>query len=350
MTTATSPTTATPPTRGKGVPWNRQLVPFMAALVGFVFMSFVVIGLYAWSYAEAAMQVARLHTLQDMLGSAAPAAAPSPALAGRVVHVQGTAKVDQAARDDGVGAVFDGALAVRRDMERYRSGRSAGWQMIDVRVLTAPGARVDGWPLSDRLLSRATAPFEPLEAGKDYRLPMGWLASPSEPYGLYQPAKEPAAGADPAERLHDGDKRVGYQAVPLGATSVVARVDAAGRELVPVRINGDDVALIAGGTVDSQTMFAAALSSLNAVRLQATVSAFGFGWAIYIIPALWMPAARRWMLFTLVPMAGIAATLGVSMMAAATAGIAGAFVAGQFAATAYVALIAVLARRANARA
>lgn len=345
MTMKSESTTATgaPP---QGLSWNQRIVPFMAASVGFLFLSFVLVSLYAWFYTDAAVQAARVGALRSLLVSSEPAS-PSPDLAGRVVHVRGTATVGQPVADTSIGVTFERALTVQRIVERFRSGRNAGWNPDEMRHLPSPGVRLGGWSLTEPLLAAAPSALEPMRPGADYRLPAGMMLSESDPWAAYHVNSAKARTSDPAKHLADGDRRLMYRALRDGPLSVIAAVDKTGQELVPVRIDGDNVALLANGAVDAAVMIDDALKDANATRVETTLWAFAVGWAAFLIPALWAPM-RRWAALTLVPLAGVVATLGAAMAAAVPGGIAGSFLAGQAVATAYVLVIVLLARRRGA--
>ncbi len=338
--------TATAASPKQSVPWNQRMVPFMGASVGFFFLSFLLVSFYAWFYTDAAVQAARVSELRSLLVGTEPAA-PAPALAGRVVHVRGTATAGAPVADTALGVTFEKTLTAQRVVERFRSGRNAGWNPDEMRHLPSSGARLGGWALTEPLLTAAPSALEVLRPGLDYRLPAGMLASESDPYGAYQMSSEKAQASDPTKHLASGDRRLMYRVLRDGPLSVIAAVDSTGRGLVPARIEGDNVALMASGNVDAEVMIDEALQEANATRIETTLWALAVGWVAFMIPALWAPM-RRWIALTLVPLAGTAATLGASMAAAVPGGIGGSFLAGQVAAAGYVLLIVLLARRRGA--
>lgn len=323
--------------------WNQKVVPFMAALIGFFFLNFVLVSLYAWFYTDAAVQAAQVGALRSRLADSRPAS-PSPDLAGRVVHVRGVAAAGRPIEDSTTGVVFERTLTVKRVVERFRAGRNGGWSPDEMRQISSPGAQLDGWLLTEAVLAADPTPLKPLRPGADYRLPPGMLLSASDPFSAYQVSDNKAPEADPATRLAGGDRRLMYRALPAGPLSVIAAVDSTGKSLVPVRIGGDDAALLASGSVDAEAMIDDALKDANAARLETTLWALAAGWAVFVIPAFWAPLRRR-IALTLVPLAGIVATVGAAMLAAVPGGIGGGFIAGQAVAAGYVLLIVLRARR-----
>ncbi|SMH33129.1 TMEM43 family protein [Azospirillum agricola] len=345
MMTKADPMTAMTARPQQGPSWNRRMVPFMAASMGFLFLSFLLVSFHAWFYTDAAVQAARIGALRSLLVADEPAT-PSPDLAGRVVHARGVAVAGQPVSDTGMGIAFEGTLAVQRVVERFRGGRKGSLTPDEMHHLASPGAHLGGWSLTEPLLAADPSALEPLRPGTDFRPPPGMRISESDPFGAYQTGRPETPASDPAASLTDGDRRLTYRALRAGPLSVIAAVDGTGRKLVPVRIDGNKVALLAGGTVDAATMIADSLKEANTTRLTVTLWAFAAGWVLFMIPALWTPIPRR-IALTIVPLAGIAATLGAAMAAAVPGGIGGSFVAGQTGVILYVLALALLARRRN---
>lgn len=316
------------------------MVLFMAASVAFLFLSFVLVSIHAWFYTDAAVRAAHVDTLRSLLASDEPAT-PNSDLAGRVVYVRGTAAASQPITDTSLGVTFERTLAVQRVVERYRSGRKTGWIPEETQYIPSPGARLDGWALTETLLAAAPSALETLRPGEDYQPPAGMVLSDSDPYGVFQ-ASGKAQSPDPMYLPAAGDRRVVYRVLRDGPLSVIAAVDESGQGLVPLRMDRDDLALVAKGSVDAAVMIDDALEDASAARVEATLWALAVGWAVFMIPALWAPM-RRWIALTLVPLAGVLATLGAAMAAAVPGGLAGSFFAGQAVATGYVLLVGLLA-------
>ena len=318
------------------------MVLFMAASVAFLFLSFVLVSIHAWFYTDAAVRAAHVGTLQSLLASDEPATTKSD-LAGRVIYVRGTAAASQPITDTSLGVTFERALAVQRVVERYRSGRKTGWIPEETQYIQSPGARLDGWALTETLLAAAPSALETLRPGEDYQPPAGMVLSDSDPYGVFRPSGK-AQPSDSVYRPAADDRRIVYRVLRDGPLSVIAAVDKSDRGLVPLRIDREDLALVAKGSVDAAAMIEDALEDTNAARVEATLWALAAGWAVFMIPAFWAPM-RRWIGLTLVPLAGVMATLGAAMAAAVPGGLGGSFFAGQAVATGYVLLVGLLAWR-----
>lgn len=324
--------------------WNRRMVPFMAASVGFLFLSFILVSIFAWLYTDATAQAGRVRDLGARLASQDPGqepAAPSPALAGRVVYVRGAA-TGPTVVDPDTKISFHGVVAVERTVEKYRGGRAAGWRLEDISILPAPDARVGAWTLTGPLLAAAPETLRTLRPKADFQPPAGLSLSETEPLGVYVANGKPALTDDPAHRRSDGDRRMTYRALPAGLISVIAVADPTGQALGPLKIDGVNVALLASGALDPAALADAAAKHADATVVKTMLTALAVAWALFIIPAVWTPLSRR-AAFTAAPLAGAAATLAAAM-AAAPAGIAAAYLAGQTAAALYLAAMAYFAR------
>lgn len=325
--------------------WNRRMVPFMAAAVGFLFLSFILVAVFAWFYTDAAAQAARIRELGARLVAQEPAQ-PSAALAGRVVYVRGAA-VGPAAQDADTQISFPGAVAVERTKEIYRGGRTEGWRLDDISVLPAPALRIGGWALNEAALAAAPEALTPLRPGADFRPPAGLLLSPTESMGVYADNGKRALTDDPAHRRSAGDRRMTYRGLAPGAVSLIALADRTGEKLEPLNLDGVKVALLATGDVAAADLIGAATSQAYAVKLKTVLATLAVAWGLFVIPAAWTTLGR-WSKFAAAPLAGAAATLAAGM-AAAPFGVAAAYLAGQIAAAAYLAAMAFYARRRPAQ-
>ncbi|WP_170295878.1 TMEM43 family protein [Azospirillum brasilense] len=323
------------------VPWRQRTVLFMMASVTFLFLSFLLVSAYAWFHTDAAVRVAHVGELRSLLASPEPAK-PGPDLAGRVVYVRGTATAGKPITDSSTGVTFENSLIIQRIVERYRGGRKAGWSPEETQFMPSSGARLDGWALTDPLLAATPSALEPLRPSEDYRLPAGMVLSVSDPHGAYQPSGS-ARDFDPVSHPTANDRRLMYRTLREGALSVIAVADRSGRGLVPLRIDGDDVALVANGSVDAATMVEDVLKNANAARAETMLLALAAGWVLFLIPAFWAPV-RRWTALIIVPLGGILVTLAAASVAAVPGGVAGSFLAGQAVALGYVLLIGLAAR------
>lgn len=342
MTMQTDPATATAVSPQPRMPWHRRTVLFMAVSVVFFFLSFMLVSVYAWFHTDAALQAARVDSLRLLLASDEPAS-PGSDLAGRVVHVQGIAAAGQPITDSTLGVTVEKALTVQRVVEQYRKGRNAGWSPEETQHMASPGARLGKWALADTLLAAAPSALGTLRPGGDYQPPAGMVLSKRDPDRVYQ-ASGTMQTPDPAERPAAGDRRVLYRALRDGPLSVIAAVGQTGRDLVPLRIDGVNMALVAQGSVDASTMIDDALKDANAARAQTMLWALAVGWVLFLVPAFWAPM-RRWIALTIVPLGGILATLAAATAAAVPGGLAGSFLAGQAVALGYVLLIGLFAQR-----
>ncbi|WP_188092412.1 TMEM43 family protein [Azospirillum sp. B21] len=324
------------------VPWRQRTVLFMMASVTFLFLSFLLVSAYAWFHTDAAVRVARVGELRSLLVSLDPAK-PGPDLAGRVVYVQGTAAAGQPITDSSTGVIFENTLITQRIVERYRGGRKAGWTPEETQFMPSSGARLDGWALTDPLLAATPSALGPLRPGEDYRLPAGMVLADSDPHAAYQPSGN-ARDSDPVSHPAANDRRLLYRTLRDGPLSVIAAVDRSGHGLVPLRIDGDDVALLANGSVDAATMVESVLKNANTARAETMLWALAAGWVLFLIPAIWAPV-QRWIALTIVPLGGILATLTAASVAAVPGGVAGSFLTGQTVALGYVLLIGLAARR-----
>lgn len=342
MITRTDAMTDTLASTKPSVPWRQRTVLFMMASVTFLFLSFLLVSAYAWFHTDAAVRVARVDELRSRLASLEPAK-PGPDLAGRVVYVRGKAAAGQPITDASTGVTFENTLITQRVVERYRGGRKAGWSPEETQFMPSSGARLDGWALTDPLLAAMPSALETMRPGEDYRLPAGMVRSVSDPHAAYQPSGS-AQDHDPVSRPAANDRRLIYRTLRDGSLSVIAAVDRSGHGLVPLRIDGDDVALLANGSVDAATMVDDVLKKANAARAETMLWTLAAGWVLFLVPAFWAPV-RRWIALTIVPLGGILATLTAATVAAVPGGVAGSFLTGQAVALGYVLLIGLAARR-----
>ena len=103
------------------------------------------------------------------------------------------------------------------------------------------------------------------------------------------------------------------------------------------------MALAASGEADAASLIDRAVERAGAVKLKTVLTALAVAWGLYVIPALWLGGAGL-VKFAAVPLAGAVATLAV-VMAAAPAGVAAAYLAGQIAAAGYLAVTAFYAQK-----
>lgn len=326
-----------------GASLNRKMVSFIATSVMFFFFSFGLTGVYAWFYANPTLHVHRVDALRALLVKT-DAVTPAPDLAGRVVYATGTATAASWATDAEAGIVIDGALMVQRVIESFRIKRNASWNLADIKYLSAVGPRLGDWALTDPLLATTAPILRPTRAGQDYKLGAGMTLRPEDPGAAYVMTDSKVGGGPETREFVSNDQRVIYRALPGGPLSVIAMVDKTGAGLIPVQIDGENVALTAQGRAEPAAMFAGAVKNADDARFQATLWALVIGWVLFMIPSLWAPMSRRAAL-TVVPFGGVVLTLCAAAAAAPAGGVGGCFLAGQLAASLYLLVVILFARR-----